>query len=239
VKNDRRPLALVITTIAIAAVGMVVALLPTQQPLPIANSGESTPTTTGESHVTQADNPRTADHDSSAIDQPISSPFKYEPPKALSIAPTTDSSLHAQEARSNELQERFQQATIMLHAKQYDYAVKALHRVLELEPRLPEAHSNMGFALIGLKQYKAASDFFNTAIAIRPLQLNAYYGMAIAYEGQGERHLALGAMQSFIHLADEDDPYLTKARAAMWEWGSATNDKGSTEAGTATSNSKQ
>ena len=32
------------------------------------------------------------------------------------------------------------------------------------------------------------------------------------YEG------ALGAMRSYIHLSPPNDPFLAKARAAIWEW---------------------
>lgn len=135
------------------------------------------------------------------------------------IDPRVDPGGHETQAREAELQQRFQQAVAMLHAKQYDYAVKALHRVLELAPQLPEAHVNMGYALIGLEQYKAAADFFNTATELNPMQLNAYYGLGMAYEGLGEYRTALSAMESYIHLANDDDPYLKMAQAASWEWG--------------------
>lgn len=125
---------------------------------------------------------------------------------------------HATEARNREIAVRFHQATAMLHGKQFDYAVKALHRVLELSPLLVEAHVNMGYALIGMKDYQAAYDFFQSATALRPEQVNAYYGMAVALEGMGELKGALGAMRTYIHLSNKDDPFLTKARSALWEW---------------------
>ena len=75
----------------------------------------------------------------------------------------------------SEVEVRFQQAVYMLHAGHYDDAITALHRVIELSPRMPEAYVNMGFALLGMKKYKAAADFFNTAIEIRPYQGNAYW----------------------------------------------------------------
>lgn len=134
------------------------------------------------------------------------------------IDPATNPKGHELQARKIELDTRFQQAVAMLHAHQYEYAIKALGRVLELSPRMPEAHINMGYAHIGLKEYKGAGDFFNTAIDIKPMQINAYYGLALAYEGQNKLHLALSAMESYVHLADKDEPYLPRARAAIWEW---------------------
>ncbi len=124
---------------------------------------------------------------------------------------------HAHQAREVEIAQRFEQAVMMLHAKRYDMAMTALHRVLELSPRMPEAHANMGFALLGLERYAAAHDFFTTAIELRPPYANAYYGLAMAFEGLGEYEMALGAMRSYIHLTKEDT-YLAKARAALWEW---------------------
>lgn len=114
--------------------------------------------------------------------------------------------------------ERFEQAVALLHAKQYDYAIMALDTVLTLSPDMPEAYVNMGYAFIGLEEYGPATKAFERAIDLRLSQYNAFYGMAVALEGLGEYEAALGAMRSFIHLAPPNDPYITKARSALWEW---------------------
>jgi lipoprotein NlpI len=145
--------------------------------------------------------------------QPIESEARIDP----SNAPQD----HAKQARKEEIDVRFKQAAAMLHARQYDYAVKALHRVLELAPKMPEAHANMGYALLGKEEYRAAADFFNSATELKPQQVNAYYGLAIAYEGEKKLDLALSAMRTFIHLSSPDDPYLSRARSALWEWEAA------------------
>lgn len=119
---------------------------------------------------------------------------------------------------STELERRFQQGVVMLHAKQYEHAVTSFHWVLKQAPRMPEAHVNLGYALLGLKRFKPAEDFFRAAIELRPYQANAYYGLAEALEGRGELRAALGAMRTFIHLSGKNDPYLPRARAALWEW---------------------
>jgi tetratricopeptide (TPR) repeat protein len=93
-----------------------------------------------------------------------------------------------------------------------------LHRVLQLAPRMPEAHVNMGYALLGLKQADAARSFFTSAIELRPQQANAYYGLALVEEMRHDYELALGAMRSYLHLSPADDQYRVKARAALWEW---------------------
>ena len=122
-------------------------------------------------------------------------------------------------AAIKEISARFQHAVIMLHAREYDYAVTALRRVLELAPRMPEAHVNMGFALLGLDHPDTARDFFLTAIELRPRQTNAYWGLAVSLEALCDYPGAIGAMRTYVHLADGEDPYLPKARAALWEWG--------------------
>lgn len=133
--------------------------------------------------------------------------------------PRRDPAAHAASARDHELRRRFGQAVAMLHAKQHEHAVTALHRVLELAPRLPEAHVNMGFALLGLQRADAARGFFESALALDPNQANAYYGLAMAHESLGDLALARGAMRAYLHLArHERDEHLARARAALWEW---------------------
>jgi cytochrome c oxidase subunit 1 len=140
------------------------------------------------------------------------------PTAAPSVNPKADPSGHAAEARRLELDARFKQAVAMLHAGQYDYAIAALHRVLELSPTLVEAHVNMGYALLGKADYMAAHDFFQGATELRPQQANAYFGLALALEGLGEIDAAVGAMQAFLHLSPADGPYQSRAVAALWEW---------------------
>ena len=119
----------------------------------------------------------------------------------------------------DEARRRFDQAVLMLHAKQYEHAAVALHRVLALSPQLPEAHVNMGYALLGLQRVSQARSFFDAATALKPDQANAYYGLALAYEAEGDLALATGAMRSYLHLAREERPeHLRRARAALWEW---------------------
>lgn len=120
--------------------------------------------------------------------------------------------------RQGILKQRFEQGVAMLHMRQYDYALTAFHQVLAMAPTLPEAHVNMGFTLLGLEQWQAARDFFESAIELRREQLNAYYGLAMALEALGDMPGAIGAMQSYLHRAPADDSYRKSAEAALWEW---------------------
>lgn len=125
-------------------------------------------------------------------------------------------------AHDAEVRRRFDAAVVMLHARQYEHAATALHRVLALAPTMPEAHVNMGYALLGLQRPKAARDFFDSAIALDASQANAYHGLALAWEAMGDLAMATGAMRSYLHLARHERPeHLRRARAALWEWETA------------------
>jgi cytochrome c oxidase subunit 1 len=132
--------------------------------------------------------------------------------------PRQDASAHAAQMRDEEVKRHFAQGVALLNARQFEAAASELHRVLELAPRMPEAHVNMGFAMVGLQRYAMAKDFFTVAIDLNNHQLNAYYGLAVALEGLRDLPGALGAMRSYVHLSKADDAYLPKANAAIWEW---------------------
>lgn len=125
---------------------------------------------------------------------------------------------HQQQMQGAELRQRFDQAVVMLHAHQYEHAITALDRVLLLSPAMPEAHVNLGYALLGLQRSDAARAAFQAAIELRPQQANAYYGLALAEEQRKDLPAALGAMRSYLHLAAADDAHRARARSALWEW---------------------
>lgn len=137
---------------------------------------------------------------------------------AKSLDPRADGAAHAADKRKQEVARRFSQGVALLNAKEYEAAASELHRVLELAPQLPEAHVNMGFAMIGVERFALARDFFNSAIDLNTQQVNAYYGLAVALEGLRDMRGALGAMRAYVHLSKADDAYLPKAQAAIWEW---------------------
>lgn len=64
--------------------------------------------------------------------------------------------------------------------------------------------------------------FFESAIALRRQQVNAYYGLAIVLDELNDRPGAIGGMRTFVHLSKPDnDPCQRKAQAALWKWESA------------------
>lgn len=147
-------------------------------------------------------------------------PDEFHLPGSKLFRPTAlaDPRGHAAGKRDEEIRSRFAQGVMMLHMRQYEHALTAFHRVIELAPRMPEAHVNMGFALLGLQRWAAARDFFESATALRSEQANAYYGLAVALEELGDRPGAIGAMRTYLHRAAADDAFRRKAEAALWEW---------------------
>lgn len=133
--------------------------------------------------------------------------------------PRTHPLAHAEDARQMEVRRQFNGAVSMLRANRYEPAAAALQRVLELAPDMPEAHVNMGFALLGLQRPTLARNHFDRATTLNANQANAYYGLALANEVRGEFDLAIGAMRTYLHLARaENEAHLRRARAALWEW---------------------
>jgi tetratricopeptide (TPR) repeat protein len=113
--------------------------------------------------------------------------------------------------------QRFEQAASLLHAGQYEYAIKALNQVVQIQPRMPEAYVNLGYAYLGIEDFQTSANSFSRAIDLRPEQVNAYYGLAEALEGMKDYEGALGAMRSYIHLSPPNDPFIQKAQSAIWE----------------------
>ena len=112
----------------------------------------------------------------------------------------------------------FDWAVHQLKMGRYQQAINGFRAVLEHAPAMPEAYINTGFAQIALQRYEQAVRSFRTAIDLRPGQVNAYWGLAVSLEGLCDFPAASGAMRTYIHLAAQDDPFLDKAYAAIWEW---------------------
>lgn len=125
---------------------------------------------------------------------------------------------HVMKTTREEVDLGFKQAVIMLHAKQYEHAATALHRVLELSPTMPEAHVNMGYAMLGLHRNALARDFFKSALSLRATQANAYYGLALAQAELNDLPGASLAMRGYLSLTSPRDPFFIKGRAALASW---------------------
>jgi predicted Zn-dependent protease len=147
---------------------------------------------------------------------------------AAETAATTAPHEFLDDEQARRAHQSFQQGVAMLQAGQFEYAVTALHEVLAIYPALPEAHVNMGYALLGAGEPGAATDFFNTATDLRPSLHNAYYGLALAERENGNDKAALAAMQAYTHLAAENERHLERAKEFIWELQAKTRGEGDT-----------
>jgi tetratricopeptide (TPR) repeat protein len=128
---------------------------------------------------------------------------------------------------NNKLNQIFTAAVRHMQQGEYEQAVSLWHQILLINPAIPEVKVNMGFSLFELGRFGTAEGFFISAMENNAFQANAYYGLAITSEKMGDLEVALGAMKSYIHLAQnkEDQPFIRKARSAVWEWESQLESK--------------
>jgi len=118
------------------------------------------------------------------------------------------------------IEQLFELAVTQMQRRDYQSALKSWHQILLRDPEIPEVKVNLGFTLYELGHFPAARDFFVSATEQNPYQANAYYGLALISEKTGDLESALGAMRTYIHLAGpaEDERFIRRARAALWEW---------------------
>lgn len=121
------------------------------------------------------------------------------------------------------LDDLFLNAVGLLHTRHFEPAVRSFNKLVALAPWMPEAEVNLAYALMGMGHYAEAQHHFNRALELNDRQLNAYYGLAISMQQQGDLDSALGAMRVYVHLAADDDPHRRKAWAAIWEWENTRN----------------
>ncbi|MBL4614568.1 MAG: tetratricopeptide repeat protein [Magnetovibrio sp.] len=114
--------------------------------------------------------------------------------------------------------EHFQAAAKLLAVNKYAEALEMLELTRRIRPHVPEVQVNIGFAYLGQGKPQKAAQAFDKAMSMRSTQLNAYYGLAVALEQMGDLEGALGAIQTYVHLAKDDDPFRRKAMSAQWEW---------------------
>lgn len=121
------------------------------------------------------------------------------------------------------IDEHFSNALSYMQDKKYPQAVYVWNQLLLINDSIPEVHVNQGFSLFEMGHIKPASEHFQHALDLNSYQVNAYYGLAICLEKMQDMEAAMGAMRSYIHLADDNDPFIRRARSALWEWESRIN----------------
>lgn len=84
--------------------------------------------------------------------------------------------------------------------RQYEKAINAYHKAINIDPEKDEAYYNMGRAYYELKQYKEAINAYQKAIESNPNKDKAYDGMGIAYTSLKQYEKAIKAYQKAIEI---------------------------------------
>jgi tetratricopeptide (TPR) repeat protein len=112
------------------------------------------------------------------------------------------------------------------HRGNYERAKELLEQAVEAEKKLgysePPMYSrpaleSLGYAAIRAGKWDAARDAFRQVLTARPKSGFGYYGIALAYEKEGNRSAASKAYEEFLDswkYADEDLEMIRAARAA-------------------------
>ncbi|WXU00459.1 MAG: Photosystem I assembly protein Ycf3 [Catillopecten margaritatus gill symbiont] len=91
---------------------------------------------------------------------------------------------------------------------QYQEAIDAYKKAIEIKPDEDRAYNNMGIAYGKLGQYQEAIDAYKKAIEIKPDKDEAYYNMGIAHDKLGQHQEAIDAYKKAIEIKpDEDEAY--------------------------------
>src|SRR5919206_4609325 len=77
-------------------------------------------------------------------------------------------------------------------------AEAAYRRAIECNPRLPEAHNNLGVVLRSRGEDDAALDAFRTAVALRSTYAEALNNVALALAARGEHRSAIEQLRAAL-----------------------------------------
>lgn len=191
-RRDRRPLAIVLTVLAVACLGYAFQYLP-------ANSVVADPSAVSMEQLAASISER------QEVDIPV--PVEEQVDPALPESP--------------DIRHKLKEASDLIRAKRYDDAIRHLNQSREQLKDIPQTYLVLGRALEGRRDYGAARDFYNAALSKNPGLSDAYWGYATTSESLGDLPSALGAMRSYLHTEPEADPFrkrIAQARAAIWEW---------------------
>lgn len=117
-----------------------------------------------------------------------------------------------------EIEALFRGGIALMHAGEHERAAASFAEVLQIDPGLVDARVNRGFCLVALGAWHEAMVEFELALAGKPGQANAYWGLALVLYELHDVESALGHMRTYVHLAGEDDPFQPQAMAKIETW---------------------
>jgi tetratricopeptide (TPR) repeat protein len=108
-------------------------------------------------------------------------------------------------AQSSSLASLSSEGKNALDAQQFDRAAKIYEQIVKLDPRSPEAHSNLGFALYMSASYPAAIIQFRKALELAPRLDRTQVLLALAYFDSGDFERAVPLLEK-AYRSRNDDP---------------------------------
>ena len=98
-------------------------------------------------------------------------------------------------------EEWFHRGITMMQSARLQEAVIAFETAARLAPNRAVIHSNLGFALLDIKQHERAIPHFKTALSIDNRHYDALFGLALAHTKQGDRKQAITLWQKYLSEA--------------------------------------
>jgi tetratricopeptide (TPR) repeat protein len=120
-------------------------------------------------------------------------------------------------AQNQSIQDHYRSAQQALAEKQYEIAAREFRKILQLNPKVAEAHANLGSIHYLRGEYSQASDEFRKALELKPALPKAamFLGMSEVKRGrtrEGQPHLEKGFWK-----AAEDDEWRLEAGLMLVE----------------------
>ncbi len=77
-------------------------------------------------------------------------------------------------------------ALVFMRQKRYKYAIQALNNALIVKPAIPSVHNLLGKVYSIMGENQKAINAYQTAVQLTPNNINAHYGLACAYQREGD-----------------------------------------------------
>ncbi|MFQ5736365.1 MAG: tetratricopeptide repeat protein [Thermodesulfobacteriota bacterium] len=108
--------------------------------------------------------------------------------------------------------ERFDKGVEFSLKGEIDSAIKEYEAALELNPGIPEAHNNLGFAYMDKGELTRAVEHQKKALELKPDLANGYFGLALAYEKLGKKEEAIKNWKEFMKLSQPHSKWWMNAQ---------------------------
>ncbi|MGB5551936.1 MAG: alkaline phosphatase family protein [Thermoanaerobaculia bacterium] len=102
-------------------------------------------------------------------------------------------------------------AAIAFEEGRYDDALEIYQRLIEADPEEPGLRTSLAGALGAMGDYEGALDQLESALALDPLNVEAYHNRAVIHERQGNPDLAIADYNTVLRYAPDYEP----SRAAL------------------------